>query len=315
MITYFSFIRKMTYIYTLPNASSITSHITNLPVIPVIRKQFANGEQYYRINISDRLQLIKSKAIIIGSIINDDDLITLHRLGHYLSQYCESMVFIIPYMGYATMEREVQPGEIVTAKTNIALLDNIPQCSTRNMFVFFDLHCNTLIRFFTKSSAIEVYLNKLLENAIREEHMTDNVIFGSADLGRPLWVESFAKTFNTSMSFVNKHRVFESIKTDDTVIGSVEGSNVIIYDDMIRSGTTLFQAIDCYMKHGAKSVSVVVSHCGAINADVMKKLCDRDDVKHVITTNTHPGSQLIQHEKLKVVDVSELIKSLIARLN
>ena len=301
-----------TYIYSLANSEGIAKEIAtrsrHIQLKQIIRKQFANGEQYYKIDVEDRLELMKTNAIIIGSITNDDDLLEIHRVGHYLSQYCQSMVFIIPYMGYATMEREVQPGEIVTAKTNIELLDNIPQCSTRNLFMFFDLHCNTLIRFFNKSSAVEVYLNKLLEEEIKRQTRSMNgFIFGSADLGRPLWVESFAKDFNTSMAFVNKHRVFESIKTDDVVIGKVEGSDVIIYDDMIRSGTTLFQAIDCYMKFGAKSVSVVISHCGAIDESVLVKLIRNENVKFIITTNTHPNHALIQHPKLRVVDVALLI--------
>lgn len=302
-----------TYIYSLPNSQSLAEGIANrshkIQLKQIVRKQFANGEQYYKIDVKDRLELMKTNAIIIGSITNDDDLLEIHRVGHYLSQYCQSMVFVIPYMGYATMEREVQPGEIVTAKTNIELLDNIPQCSTRNLFMFFDLHCNTLIRFFNKSSAVEVYLNKLLEDVIKDQtrSMKNGFIFGSADLGRPLWVESFAKDFNTSMAFVNKHRVFESIKTDDVVIGKVEGSNVIIYDDMIRSGTTLFQAIDCYMKFGALSVSVVISHCGAIDESVLVKLIRNDNVKFIITTNTHPNHALIQHPKLRIAHVEPLI--------
>lgn len=300
-----------TFIYTLTNTKELAEHISKLSRIPmknVIRKQFANGEQYYKIDIENRLELMKTNAIIIGSITSDDDLLEIHRVGHYLSQYCQSMVFVIPYMGYATMEREVQPGEVVTAKTNIELLDNIPQCSTRNLFMFFDLHCNTLIRFFDKSSAVEIYLNKLLKEGIQKQTRSMNgFMFGSADLGRPLWVESFAREFGTSMSFVNKHRVFESIKTDDVVIGKVDGSDVIIYDDMIRSGTTLFQAIDCYMKFGAKSVSVVVSHCGAIDESVLVKLVRNENVKFIITTNTHPNSKLIQHPKIMVMDISELV--------
>lgn len=306
-----------TYIYSLQNSLELAKNIASLsrtPIKNIIRKQFANGEQYYKIDVENRLELMKTKAIIIGSITNDDDLLEIHRVGHYLSQYCHSMIFVIPYMGYATMEREVQPGEIVTAKTNIELLDNIPQCSTRNLFMFFDLHCNTLIRFFNKSSAIEIYLNKLLKEGIEYVHPKD-FIFGSADLGRPLWVESFAKEFKTSMAFVNKHRVFESIKTDDVVIGKVEGSNVIIYDDMIRSGTTLFQAIDCYMKFGAKSVSVVISHCGAIDESVMVKLIRNENVKFVITTNTHPNCKLIEHPKIKVMDISGLVVEQLGRLS
>jgi len=225
------------------------------------------------------------------------------------------------------MEREVKPGEVITAYTNTLILDSIPSAmKVKNIFLLFDLHCTTVKNFFRNSTAFEVYYNKLLLKGIEDElrlsifekNENEKVIFGSADLGRPLWVESFAKHFGTDIAFINKHRVFESIKTDDTPIGNVKGSHVIIYDDMLRSGTTILQAIDVYMKSGATGVDIVISHCGVIDKNTLRKFIEHPNVKHIITTNSHPNAYLIEElkkeedlnskiDKFKIIDISRLI--------
>jgi hypothetical protein len=58
-------------------------------------------------------------------------------------------VFVIPFLGYSTMERAVLPGEIVTAKTNLRLLCSIPSTS-QNVFLFLDLHKVSALRILQK---------------------------------------------------------------------------------------------------------------------------------------------------------------------
>ena len=319
------------FICTIPNSEQLAknvSKIMNIPYIVIETKKFQNGENYYRIPIIDYDTLVGTNVIIIASITNDDDLLSIQRIGTYLSSRCASIRFVIPYLGYSTMEREVKPGEVITAYTNTLILDSIPSAMrVKNIFLLFDLHCTTIKNFFRNSTAFEVYYNKLLieevERLLKEyydynEEKYEGIIFGSADLGRPLWVESFAKHFGTEIAFINKHRVFESIKTDDTPISTinVKGSHIIIYDDMLRSGTTILQAIDTYINNGATSVDVVISHCGVINEEILRKFIEHPHIKHIITTNSHPNAYLINKiegiedgmkNKFKIVDISRLI--------
>ena len=323
------------FICTIPNSEDLAkgvSEIMNIPYIVISPKNFQNGEKYYRIPIKDYDTLMNTNVILIASITNDDDLLSIQRLGTYFSSRCASIRFVIPYLGYSTMEREVKPGEVITAYTNTLILDSIPSAmKVKNIFLLFDLHCTTIKNFFRNSIAFEVYYNKLLIDAVRDRihelGESESIIFGSADLGRPLWVESFAKHFGTDIAFINKHRVFESITTDDTPIGNVKGSHVIIYDDMLRSGTTILQAIDTYINNGAKSVDIVISHCGVIDEETLLKFINHEHVKNVITTNSHPNVHLIDKiveratnelndtneellnniNKFKVIDVSRLI--------
>ena len=80
---------------------------------------------------------------------------------------------------------------------------------------------------------------------------------------------------------------------------------------MLRSGTTILQAIDTYIKNGAVSVDIIISHCGVINEEILRKFIEHPHIKYIITTNSHPNAYLINkfegNEKFKIVDISRLI--------
>jgi len=131
------------------------------------------------------------------------------------------------------------------------------------------------------------------------------MLFASADLGRPKRVESFATIFKTEMAFISKSRIFEKVEVTD-VVGDVKGKNVIIYDDMTRSCSTLLKATDAYLSRGATSVYAVVSHL-ALNNESVITLLEKSKITKIICTNTHPISnhELVRNSsKFMVMDIT-----------
>ncbi|MBU6389873.1 ribose-phosphate pyrophosphokinase-like domain-containing protein, partial [Patescibacteria group bacterium] len=91
------------------------------------RWAFDDGEQYYRLDIAGRTELMGRDAIFVSSTHTDHDLLEMYRVGCGLADHGTARrIFVIPYFGYSTMEREVQLGEIVTAKKNARLLSAMP---------------------------------------------------------------------------------------------------------------------------------------------------------------------------------------------
>jgi len=268
----------------------------------IIHKVFGDGERYYRVDISDRQELVGLDAVIVSAATSDQEILEIFRVGCELASLgTRRRIFVIPFLGYSTMERAVKPGEIVTAKANARLLSAIPNCGLGNTFMFCDLHVNGIVQYFEGScQCMELYAQGPLLNAI-QEHVIDKlpageeIIFGSADLGRPLWVESFANHFHTSIAFIRKRRDMEETRVVGTPIGEVSGKTVIIYDDMTRSGKTLINAAESYLAAGARGVIAVLSHFALNNEhiiDVLEKSC----ISLIISTNSHPMSQ---HPKVK----------------
>jgi len=268
----------------------------------IIHKTFGDGERYYRVDISDRQELVGLDAVIVSATTSDQEILEIFRVGCELAALgTRRRIFVIPFLGYSTMERAVKPGEIVTAKANARLLSAIPNCGLGNTFIFCDLHVNGIMQYFEGScQCMEVYAQGPLINAIRTNIFDklapgEEATFGSADLGRPLWVESFANLFHTSIAFIRKRRDMEDTRVVGTPIGDVKDKTVIIYDDMTRSGKTLINAAESYLASGAKKVMAVLSHF-ALNNDHIIDVLEESCISLIVSTNSHPMSQ---HPKVK----------------
>jgi len=153
----------------------------------VFRNQFPDGEKYYRIDMAERYELVGKDVIYVSSTHSDDDFLELIRLGCAFSSYgSRRRIFIIPFLGYSTMERQVKPGEVITAKVNCRLLSAIPEAKLGNTFMLLDLHVQGLLQYFEGPSVrMELYAEKVLIDTLRDHiDTTRPFMFASADLGR-----------------------------------------------------------------------------------------------------------------------------------
>jgi ribose-phosphate pyrophosphokinase len=280
-------------------------------------KLFKNGEQYYRLGLKERTDLFGRDVIYVASTHTDEDIEELYRVGCALAMYgARRRIFVIPYFGYSTMERAVLPGEIVTAKTIARKLSAIPNTALGNIFLFLDLHVAGLVHYFEGDCLrFELYAEPALELEITYAVKAKNIVFGSADLGRPTWVRAFARIFGTKLVLIDKDREGESSKVH-AVIGDVRGKTVIIHDDMLRGGDTLVHAADAYLENGANEAYAVISHA-SLNSEEVVALIERSPIKKVITTNSHPMSQsaaVKASDKFIVTDVSGIFAEQIKKL-
>ena len=305
---------KNLLIYGTESSAYFTKLIANsLGTVPntITRSQFGDGELYHRLDVKDPSELFGQTAIFVGSTNTDKDFDELEKIGNALATAGTARrIFIIPFFGYSTMERAVLPGEAVTAKINARRLSGIPNSDRGNIFLMLDLHVSGILHYFEGDCLrYELYGENLLAEAIKELELK-NFIFGTADLGRTKWVETFANKFKTEIVFIRKSRDMEKTKVTN-VIGEVEGKDIIIYDDMTRSGGTLIKAADAYIKNGARNIYAVLSHAAFNNEEIIKKMA-ASPIKKIITTNSHSMSQhkLVKNSKKFIVkDISpEFVK-------
>lgn len=297
-------------------AKLIAEKLAGSTELSVTRKVFGDGERYIRVDVTDRMEFFGRDIVIVGSTSTDDDFDEVCRVGTAAAKYgAHRVIFAIPFFGYSTMERAVRPGEIVTAKINARQLSQLPHGDVRNCFLMLDLHTSGLIHYFEgECLRFELYAEAVLTDAVKELSLS-NFMFASADLGRPLWVETFAKKFGTSLAFIRKSRDFETTKIED-VIGDVDGKTVVIYDDMLRSAKTAVHAANAYLGKGAIAVYLVASH-GAFNDDKAIELLEYSKIQKIVVTNSHPMSdhpRVVRSKKFVVKDVSHLFADAIQRL-
>lgn len=278
------------------------------------RREFGSVEKYYRLDLKTRDQLIGKTAIFVGSTHTDDDINELYRVGCAMAGYgAKRRIFVIPFFGYSTMERAKLSGEIVTAKTIARQLSCMPNTGEGNVFLMMDLHVTGLVHYFEGDCLrFELRAAERLIKAVEGLSLDKDLIFASADMGRPALVSEFARHFGTGIALIDKDREFEAT-TVRQVIGDVKGKTVVMYDDMTRTAGTIIKGAKAYIKNGASEVYAVLSHFAPNNYEVIMQLLE-SPIKKIVITNTHPMSQqVLNSERFVVCDVTDDFKKIISR--
>jgi ribose-phosphate pyrophosphokinase len=275
------------------------------------RKIFPDGERYLRL----AADTWGRDVVLLGGTPTDLDALEVYDLGYAISRAgAHSLALVMPYFGYATMERAVRPGEVVTAKTRARLISAIPPCDGGMRVFLFDLHTDGIEFYFDDSHVTHhLYGSPLITAGIRR-HMTGRTfVLGATDAGRAKWVQSLAHTLGVEPAFVYKRRDPESGGLGITGINAdVRGREVVVYDDMIRTGSSLLQAGRAYLAAGATAVHAIASHLvlppGALDA-----LRAAGVFGSILGTDSHPGSQQLATVPGAVSSVAELMVRAIER--
>ncbi len=266
-------------------------------------KFFTDGEHYHRIisEVEDR------EVILLGGTVNDPATLELFDLASALVSYgAESLSLVVPYFGYSTMERAVKPREIVTAKTRARLFSAIPQSHKGNKIYLFDLHTEGIPHYFEQNlHPTHVYCKDIIIDVCRN-YGGEDFVLASTDAGRAKWVESLANDMNVGAAFILKRRIADGHTETSAVNADVKGKTVIIYDDMIRSGSSIINAASTYHQEGARQIYVITSH-GLFVGDGIEKLRNCGLISKVICTDTHCNVEHIQDDFLEVVSIAQLI--------
>lgn len=258
------------------------------------RKHFPDGERYLRIDT----ELWGRDVVLLGGTPTDADWLEVFDLACGIARGgARSLVIVMPYFGYSTMERAVKRGEVVVAKTRARLLSAIPAPEGGTRVFLFDLHTDG-IEFYLDDTVLtrHVYGAPIITKAIQARMGDKPFVLGACDAGRAKWVQSLARDLNVEPAFVYKARDATTGGTSVTGINAdVRGREVVIYDDMIRTGSSLVQAGRSYIAAGATKVHAIASHL-VLPADSWDKIRATGVFSMVMGTDSHPGSQKLPKE-------------------
>lgn len=266
-------------------------------------KIFPDGERYQRI-----LTKIEHKdVIILGGTISDSDTLELYDLACAVSKYgANHLILVVPYFGYSTMERAIKSGEVVTAKTRARVLSSIPQAKSGNHIVLLDLHSEGIPHYFEgEITSTHLYAKEVIINCAKEIG-GDDFVLACTDAGRAKWVESLANDIGVPAAFVLKRRISGTDTKVTSINADVNGKHVIIYDDMIRTGSSLIEAAKAYKNGGASKISAITTHPIFPN-DSLEKIKNTELFDMIYSTNSHPRGVELQSDFLKTLSIESII--------
>jgi ribose-phosphate pyrophosphokinase len=276
----------------------------------VERQFFPDGERYQRIVT----RCAGRDVALIGGTISEPDTLELYDLASGLV-HCGAarLSLVIPYFGYSTMERAAREGEVVTAKTRARLLSSIPVAGLGNRVLLLDLHVDSVAHYFEGAvHPIHVDGAPVIRAAVRafagRDDEDGDFVLGCTDAGRAKRVEHLANELGVNAAFVYKRRLSGERTEVSGVSAHVRGARVIIYDDMIRTGSSLLAAARAYREAGATSIAAVTTH-GVFIGDALDRLLSSGLLSGIAATDSHPrAAELARDEpRLAIRSVAPLL--------
>ena len=203
------------------------------------------------------------------------------------------LTWVVPYFGYQTMERAVRPQESVVAKARARLISSIPAAPEGNRVVLVDLHAAGIAYYFEGSTpAFHVYGKSLVFEAARAFAGSDPFVLAAPDAGRTKWVQSLADDLQVPASFASKRRDAGGGTRVTGLDADVRGQTVVIYDDMIRSGSTLHGAARAYRDAVAIRCFSVTTHL-VLPPGAREALFADGLLAGVAGSDTHPRAESV----------------------
>ncbi len=215
----------------------------------------------------------------------------------------QSIVVIIPYLGYCRQDRKDRPGVPITAK----LVANLLAVAGATRIVTFDLHADQVEGFF-EIPVDHLHCQTLLAKAAKEL-MGDKCVVVAPDLGSIRIAEEMAKLMHGDIAVMKKRRISSS-EVEMTLIGDVAGRPILLADDLCSTGGTLVAAAELCRKLGAKRIIAAISH-GLFVEDSLARI-ESSPIELLLVANSlsHTASAKLRQLSL-APQIAKLIYSLI----
>ncbi|HTJ36428.1 MAG TPA: ribose-phosphate pyrophosphokinase [Dactylosporangium sp.] len=141
-----------------------------------------------------------------------------------------------------------------------------------------------------------------------------NSVVVSPDLGNAKPASAFARLLSVPVAAGAKQRFSDDRVVISTVIGEIEGRDVIVLDDEIARGSTVFELIDRLRERGVASIRVACTH-GLFTGDALRRLQDQQDVLEIVCTNSVPLPKDKWVPKLRVLSIAPAMAEAMRRIH
>ncbi len=214
---------------------------------------------------------------------------------------------VFPYMAYARSDKKDQPRVPITAR----LVADMIEVAGADRYMTIDLHAGQIQGFFSIPGDVLTAFHILSDYFLTKD--LSNVVVATADLGFAKKGRNFAAKLGVPLAFVEKRRSADDRRARaTTVIGDVNGKDVILVDDEVLTGGSTIDAAAIVQAHGAKDVYFSFTHALLVPPAV-EQLATVKGLKEIVTTNTVPIPAEKRLPNMTILSVAELLGEVILR--
>jgi len=215
------------------------------------------------------------------------------------------IIAVIPYMGFARQDRKDKPRVAIGAK----LVANLLQAAGCTRIITMDLHADQIQGFFDVP-VDHLYSSSIFIPYIQSLNL-ENLTMAAPDMGGSKRANAYSKYLNAGMAICYKERKVHNQVERMTLIGEVEGRDVVLVDDIIDTAGTITMAADMIMDKGAKSVRAFCTH-PVLSGKAYERI-ENSKITELVVTDTIPLKS--QTDKIKVLSVSGLFADVVSKVH
>jgi ribose-phosphate pyrophosphokinase len=227
----------------------------DLPLGKAMVGRFSDGEVMVEI-----LQNVRGQDVFIVQPTcapTNENLMELLLMADAMSRSSAVRITaVIPYFGYSRQDRRPRSARVPISAKVVA---NMLTGARINRVLTVDLHADQIQGFFD-IPLDNVYATPVVLQDVREQQLRDLLVV-SPDVGGVVRARALAKRLNDSdLAIIDKRRSGPNQAEVMNIIGTVEGMDCVLIDDMVDTAGTLCQAAAALKRHGARSVRAYCTH-------------------------------------------------------
>jgi len=215
------------------------------------------------------------------------------------------VIAIIPYYGFARQDRKDRPRVSIGSKLAADLLST----AGVDRVITMDLHADQIQGFF------DVPVDHLFGSAIFAPYIQnlhlDNLTVSAPDMGGSKRANAYSRHLQCEMVLCYKLRKKPNVVEEMSIIGDVEGRNVVIIDDMIDTGGTIVLAAEKMKEKGAKSIRAFATH-PILSGNAIERI-NKSPIEELVVTDSVPFVN--RSEKIKVLSIANIFATTIQAVN
>jgi ribose-phosphate pyrophosphokinase len=215
------------------------------------------------------------------------------------------VIAVIPYYGFARQDRKDRPRVSIGSKLSADLLST----AGVDRIITMDLHADQIQGFFN------VPVDHLFGSAIFAPYIEnlklDNLAVSAPDMGGSKRANAYSRHLQCEMVLCYKLRKKPNVVEEMSIIGEVEGRNVVIIDDMVDTAGTLVLAAQKILEKGAKSIRAFATH-PVLSGNSIERIND-SPITELVVTDSMPFDN--KSDKIKVLSIAEIFATAIQAVN
>ena len=212
---------------------------------------------------------------------------------------------VIPYYGYSRQDRKDMPRVAISARVIADLLTTVGA----DRVLTIDLHVDQIQGFFS-IPVDHLYSSYVFVDYYRKMQIP-NFAIASPDVGAVKMASAYAKRLDAELIVVDKRRPQPNEAYVQTIIGEVEGRNILLVDDLIDTGGSITNAAIALKQRKAKNIYACCTHA-LLSLDAVEIL-DNSPIVELAVTDTIPLTKNPQSGKIKVISCADMVGEAIKR--